>query len=183
MAKRRLLQWMRDRLNSHAEIVVIPAKAKKLLVSAYSKAEPLVVGIVQKRYPQRDMDVLLKYDCARRHAKIKMQFPSGVVTEFEFDEEHGGAYVPGGRCNHVFLADAATAAAVDKWEVARGEYKEERKRRLAAYSALIAGSSYVEDIIAAWPEAGNILPAGSPLIPLGPEQIALVEADQKERAA
>lgn len=184
MAKRRLLQWMRDRLNAHADKVVLPVKEKKALDGTYAKAAPLVIAVVIKRYPVADMKILQKYAAGKQRDKIKLQFPNGVVTEFSF-EAGKGPYTSceNGYSGPIFLADAATASAVDKWEVARGEYNEERKKRLAAYQALIAGSGYVEDITSVWPEVNGILPAGSPPIPLGPEQIALVKADQRERKA
>lgn len=183
MAKRRLLQWMRDRLGSHAEKVVIPIREKKVLDAAYKKAETLVLGAVAKRYPIADMKVLAKYESASQDKTIKLQFPNGIVTEFEFDEDHGPRTPNTRNYSRIYLADAATATAVDRWETARGEYTEERKKRLAAYAALIAGAGYVEDVTEVWPEAKTILPAGSPLIPLGPEQIALVKADMRERTA
>lgn len=181
MAKRRLLQWMRERLNAHADKVVVPIKAKKILDAAYKKTEPLVFAAVAKRYPTADMKVLRKYECAAQEEKVRVQFPNGVVTQFEFERERG-PYTPGHR-SIMFLVDSATAAAVDKWETARGDYNEERKRRLAAYYALVNGAGYVEDIVDVWPEVKDILPAGSPPIPLGPEQIALVKADMRERKA
>jgi hypothetical protein len=182
-AKRRLLQWMRDRLNSHADKVVIPTRHKKALDTAYAKAAPLVLATVAKRFPVADMKVLQRYQAGDQHDEIRLQFPNGVVTEFKFDKD-AGPYTPDAKYSRqIYLADAATAAAVDRWEVARGEYEEERKKRLAAYTALIAGSGYVEDIIDLWPEAKNILPVGSPPIPLGPEQLAIVKADLRERVA
>lgn len=183
MAKRRLLQWMREQLSAHANKVVIPVKEKRALEAAYAKAEPLVLAVVAKRYPAADMKVLAKYECASPDARVKLQFPNGVVTEFEFEKDRGPITANTSSYGRIFLTDAKTAEAVEKWETTRDDYAAERKRRLAAYAVLIAGAGHVEEVIEAWPEAKGILPAGSPPIPLGPEQIALVRADQKERAA
>lgn len=182
MAKRRLLQWMRERLSGHADKVVLPVKEKKALDAAYAKAAPLVRGVIAKRYPPADMKVLQRYEAGKQRDEFKLQFPNGVVTQFTFDDGDGPYTASCGYSSPMYLADAPTAAAVDRWEVARGEYNEERKKRLAAYGALIAGAGYVEDITDVWPEVAGILPAGSPPIPLGPEQIALVKSDLKERA-
>lgn len=182
-AKRKLLQWMRERLSSHAEKVVLPAKELKALEAAYAKASALVTAAVVKRYPAADMKVLERYSAGERRSTYRLQFPNGVVTEFKFEDEKG-PYTPDlGYNSCMFLVDAPTAAAVDRWLTTRGEYDEERKKRLAAYGALIAGAGYVEDITDVWPEVRGILPAGSPPIPLGPEQIALVKSDMKERKA
>ena len=181
MAKRRMLQWMRDRLENHAEKVVIPAVERKALDAAYKRAAPLVVAVVAKKYPPADMKVLQKYNAGAQHDTTKLQFPNGVVTQFEFDKDAGPYTARASYDDRIFLADAATAAAVEKWEAARDAYKIERKRRMDAYKALIAGAATIEDIIAVWPEVSGVLPAGSPPIPLGPEQIALVKADLRER--
>lgn len=183
MAKRKLLQWMRERLSSHAEKVVLPVKEKKALDAAYAKAAPLVLAVVAKRFPVADMKVLLRYESGGKSQKAKLQFPNGVVTEFTFADDQGPVTPNNNSYGRIYLTDAPTAAAVDRWEVARGEYNEERKKRLAAYGALIAGAGYVEDITDVWPEVKGILPAGSPPILLGPEQIALVKSDLKERKA
>lgn len=183
MAKRRLLQWMRDRLNSHADKVVLPVAEKKVLDAAYKRAEALARSAVQKKYPPADMRVLEKYKCVSREVSIKFQLPNGVVTQFMFNGDDRLAIPSSWSYNEIFLADTATANAIEKWTTARDAFKTERTKRLTAYKALIDGSGYVEDIAEFWPEAKAILPAGSPPIPLGPEQIALVKADLRERKA
>lgn len=183
MAKRKLLQWMRERLNSHAEKVVAPAVEKKALDVAYKKADALARAAIQKKYPPADMKVLEKYKATDRAYSIQFQFPNGVVNQFNFEVADLPVKPTSAPYNEMFLADAATAAAVEKWATARDAYSAERKKRLDAYRALILCASYVEDIVEMWPETASILPAGSPLIPLGPEQIALVKADLRERKA
>lgn len=183
MAKRRLLQWMRERLNGHAEKVVLPAVEKKALDAAYKKAETHVRAAVQKKYPPADMRVLEKYKATNKCCQVNFTFPNGVVTQFSFSGDER-PLVPGSApYREMYLADAATAAAVEKWIAARDAYTAERKKRLEAYRALTLGASHVEDILAVWPEAAGVLPAGSLPIALGPEQIALVKADQRERKA
>lgn len=184
MAKRKLLQWMRDLLTKHAEAVVIPLAEKKALDAAYKKAAPLVRALVEKRFPPADMKVLKKYGAACELCAAKMTLPNGVVTEFKFNEGDQPLGRDSYEYRHVMhLGDAKLAAAVEVWLAAIETFKAERAKRLTAYKALIAGSSNVEDIVDFWPEAKGILPAGSPPIPLGPEQIALVKADLRERKA
>jgi hypothetical protein len=184
MAKRKLLQWMRERLISHADKIVIPVAEKKALDAAYRKALPKVLAVVQKKFPPAEMKVLAKWRAVCNCDAAKLQYPTGVVTEFKFHADdkpqRASDYEYRGQ---MYLVDAATAAAVDAWKSAAELYESERGKRLVAYKALIAGASTVEDLTDVWPEAKGILPAGSPLIPLGPEQIALVKADQRERKA
>lgn len=184
MAKRRLMQWMRDSLKGHANTVVVPPKERKALDAAYRKAEPLVLAMVAKRFPPAEMKVLAKYGCTAALTKVRVQLPNGAVLQFEFDGERAPK-TPDTYSyrNTMFVADATTGAAIERWEAAVKAYEEERQKRLAAYKALIDGASYIEDVIDVWPEAAGVLPAGSPPIPLGPEQIALVKADLRERKA
>jgi len=56
MAKRRLLQWMRDRLSSYAEKNVAPATETKALTAAFKKAEPLVRKVVEAKFKPADLE-------------------------------------------------------------------------------------------------------------------------------
>jgi hypothetical protein len=184
MAKRPLLMWMRDKLRRHAEEVVIPTKEKRVLDAAYAKAQGLVRAIVEKKFPPDAMKILEKFHVATAIEDPQLQFPNGVVTEFKFGESDMPLRPDTYEFNRqIFLADTKTAEAVEKWVTARDAYKAERSKRLTAYGALIDGAKFVEDISDMWPEVKGLLPAGSPPIPLGPEQIALVKADQRERKA
>lgn len=184
MAKRRLLQWMRDRLCAYAQNIVLPPVEKRNLDAAYKRAATLVTNVVTKKFPVSEMAVLNKWKSATHCIEPKLQFPNGVVAQFIFVADEAPLRPDEfDYRNQVFLADAATAAAVDKWLTCKEAFETERKKRLSAYAAMIAGAGYVEDVIDIWPEAKTILPAGSPPIALGPEQIALVKADQRERKA
>jgi hypothetical protein len=184
MAKRKLLQWMRERLKAHASEVVTCSTEKKVLDAAYSKAAPLVTAVVQQKFPPADMKVLKKWHSACFCSAVKLSNPDGAVVEFKFENEDGPLRADHYEYRHqVYLASAATAAAVEKWKTASDAYTGERKKRIAAYGAMIDGSSTVEDLIAMWPEAAGVLPSGSPPIALGPEQIAIIKADLRERKA
>lgn len=183
MANRKLLQWMRERLQQHAEKIVAPATETKAMEAAYKKVMPLARALVQNKYPPADMKVLLKYKTAHPEGSLKLQFPNGVVTQFHFQADDSPLHPSSCRYGEIFLADAALASAIEKYQSTQDAYVSERKKRLDAYRALTLGASYVEDVIEVWPEAAAVLPAGSPPIALGPEQIALVKADQRERKA
>jgi hypothetical protein len=182
MAKRKLLQWMRDRLCSHADKVVIPVKQHRALEAAYAKALPLVRAMADKKFPPSDMKVLTKYAATCIVSSAQITFPDGSVRQFTF-RDADKLTVASGYSRHMYLADAKTAAAIDAWQTAEETFKSERNKRLAAYKAMIAGSSFVEDVIEVWPEAKGVLPVGSPPIALGPEQFATIRADQSERKA
>lgn len=184
MAKRKLLMWMREKLIAHATNNVAPAKEAKALAAAYKKAEPLVRKIVEAKYKPADMAVCQKYDLTKPDACIRVQFPSGAVEQFDFASTEIAPIVTKGSCySRMYLADEKTANAVEAWVAARDAFKAEAKRRVQAYTALVHASTSVEDVIAAWPEVANLLPAANDLIPINPEQIAILQADMREREA
>lgn len=184
MAKRRLLQWMRDKLILHASTAVSPVKEAKALTASYRKAEPLVRKMVEAKFKPADMVVCEKYGLTRNDSCIRIQFPSGAIEEFTFNEAEVAPFVVGGNCySRMYLADEKTATAIEAWVTARDAYKAECAKRINAYKALVLASTTVEDVIAAWPEVANLLPAASDLIPINPEQIAILQADLREREA
>lgn len=184
MAKRKLLQWMREQLKEHAEKVVLCSAEKKALDAAYKKAAPLVTAIVHQKFPPAEMKILSKWKCGSVKDDPKLSIPDGTVIQFVFERDDYPACPSGYEYNRqIYIANATVAAAVEKWIAARDAYKAERKKRLDAYSAMIDGSSTVEDLIGVWPEVAGVLPAGSPPIALGPEQIAIIKADLRERKA
>lgn len=184
MAKRRLTQAMRDRLVLYAQKNVAPAQETKALAAAYKKAEPLVRKIVEAKYKPADMVVCAKYELTRPDACVRFQLPNSVVTEFSFESEAVAPIVVGNNCySRMYLADEKAAAAIEAWVSARDALKVEFKKRVEAYHALAAGSTYVEDVVAVWPEVADLFPADNALIALGPDQIALVRADIQERKA
>ena len=185
MANRvRLLQWMRSRLNELADKIVEPKKEKRVLEAAYGKAEPLVRKIVETMFPPREMRVLQKYKAASGYKDVKVAFPNGSVEEFVFASD-AAPTVPSDYDSRrqIYLADERAAAAVEAWRDALTAYIGERKTRLAAYHALIAGSSYLDEITLIWPEAEGAIPSNNLPIALNPEQIALVKSDVRERKA
>src|ERR1700728_3939839 len=184
MAKRKLLQWMRDQLKEHAEKVVLCSAEKKALDAAYKKAAPLVTAILHQKFPPSEMKVLAKWKATSFEDDPKLSTPDGSVTQFIFDKDDYPMKPNSWDYDRqIYIANATVASAIEKWIIARDAYKAERKKRLDAYSAMIDGSSTVEDLIGVWPEAAGVLPSGSPPIALGPEQIAIIKADLRERKA
>lgn len=184
MAKRKLLRWMQDKLIAHATNTVSPAKEAKALTAAYRKAEPLVRKLVEAKYKPADMLICEKYGLTRRDSCIRVQFPNGGVEQFNFTEEETSPIVPDGSCySRMYLSDEKTATAVEAWISARDAFKSESTRRINAYRSLVMASTTVEDVVAAWPEVAGLLPPPNALIAFDPEQIAILQADQREREA
>lgn len=185
MAKRILRVWMREKLIAHAETNVSPAKEAKALAAAYKKAEPLVRKLVEAKYKPADMAVCAKYDLTKPDTCIRVQFANGGVEQFEFANSESAPIVTSkGNCySRMYLADDKATAAVEAWVSARDAFKAEKNKRIQAYKALVNVSSTVDDVVAAWPEVAKLLPEATDLIPINPDQIAILQADLKEREA
>src|SRR6185437_10270267 len=137
MAKRRMLQWMRERLHAHADKVVMPAVEKRALDAAYKKAAPRVLAIVHKKFPPAEMKVLGKWGSAAVRTEATLQYPTGAVVKFVFlDDEKFDCPQTYEYRSQMYLADGATATAVDAWLSAKEAFDAERKKRLTAYKAL-----------------------------------------------
>lgn len=184
MARVRLTSSMRSRLNELAGKTVEPKKERRALDAAYAKAEPFVRKIVEAMFPPHEMRILQKYKSAGTNKGVKVAFPNASVDKFDFEPDRA-PLVPNGYDfhNQIYLADEVAAAAVEAWRDAVTAYTTERKTRLDAYYALIAGSTFLDEITAIWPEAEGAIPSNNLPIALNPEQIALVRSDVRERKA
>lgn len=181
MAKRRLTQRMREMLISHIQGVVSPKKELASLEAAYAKAAPLVMADVHKKYPPNDMKICRKYDATFVDDCIKLSFPDTSVHMFNFAEDTGPLVTKRTYNNQIYLASDRTAKAVEVWISAKECFDKAQKDRVAAYKALVHGAGYLDDVVEVWPEARTIIPLNALPIALGPEQIAIVKADLKER--
>ena len=151
--------------------------------AAYKKADPLVRGMVEKKYPPGDMKICEKYGLTQYDSCIRLKYPNGVVQQFQFSgEKYTHPMVPQGYCHsRMYLADQKTADAVEHWADAAKAFKEEKEKRIKAYEALIKGSRYVEDVAEVWPEAATIFPSEGRLILLNEDTLATIKADLKEQ--
>lgn len=185
MTKRRMLQWMRDKLISHASDHVSPVAEAKVLAAAYKKAEPLVRKIVEAKFKPADMVVCEKYGLTQHDSCIRVQYPSGVVQEFRFASEETAPLIAAkGNCyGRMYIADDKAAAAVEAWVTANEAFKKEKTVRVNAYKALVMASGTLDDVIEVWPEVADLIPPANQMIPINPEQIAILKTDLRERKA
>lgn len=185
MAKRRLLEWMRDRLNAHVSEKVDPPLERRAMDAAYRKLAPAVTRVVQKKYKPTDMAVLEKYEVARRDTCVTLTLPDARVVQFRYRTEEEAPTVAATRdcCSRMYLADESLAQLYDAHWKAAEAHKNETKRRVEAYRTLVKFAVTVEDVVEVWPEAAQILPATALSAPLTDAQLALIRADTSERAA
>lgn len=183
MAKRRLLEWMRDRLSSHVHEKVDPAAERKAMDVAYRKITPMVTRMVARKFKPEEMKILAKYSVSNEDTCIHITMPDSRVVEFEL-READAVTVPYGRCqNRMYLGDDVMMAAYDVHQKAVEAHEAETKRRIEAYRVLIRSATTVEDIVEVWPEAAALLPATAVMAPLTEDQLALIRADTQQREA
>lgn len=183
MAKRRLLEWMRQTLNEHVYKSVDPAAERKAMDSAYRKVAPMVARMVARKFKPEEMKILTKYGVSTEDTCIRITMPDSRVVEFELREAEA-VTVPYGRCqNRMYLGDDILMAAYDAHAKAVEAHKDETARRIEAYRTLIRSAATVEDIVEVWPEAAKLLPATAVMAPLTEEQLALIRADTSQRVA
>jgi hypothetical protein len=175
---------MREKLVSFADQTVAPVAQQKALDATYKKAEPLVRKIVEAKYKPADMAICAKYSVTTPDTCVRIQLSDGAVKEFTFSPPETAPIVVKGSCySRMYQADEKTSAAIDAWLTAKDAFRDEKRKRIEAYRALTLGSTSVEDVLAVWPEVACLLPADNALIALGPDQMAIIEADKKERKA
>lgn len=107
MAKRRLLEWMRERLNRHVSEKVDPVVERKAMDGAYRKIAPMVIRMVARKFKPEEMKVLAKYGVSDKDTCIRITMPDSRVVAFEL-RETDAVTVPSGGCqNRMYLGDEA----------------------------------------------------------------------------
>lgn len=185
MRKVLLTQTMRRTLLQDAEKMVCPRTLKESVNKAYDRTAPKLLVFIEKRFPASDMAVLNKYSETREQNNWSFRFDNGVVDQFNFItpilRPDGYSYN-----GSVLLATGETIwTRFEEWKDASKAFEAEKRKRIDAYSAVLRGSRYLEDVAQIWPEVVKYMPSPALPILLNPEQVALVRADlaeQKETA-
>jgi hypothetical protein len=175
---------MKRLLRSKVAEQVEPKALKDTLSKAYAKAAPLLITAVHNKYPEVEMKVLRKYNHVNTERNVRFLLPDGGVEQFIFDEDMAVDMPSRVGYFNTTLIPAVTGVAHDAimaWSKAYAAYNAEYSKRTNAYDALIESATYLEDLLEVWPEAASLVPNNGMLIALGPDQIALIKADRKER--
>lgn len=157
MAKLRLNKEMREALTQFASANVSVPDADKRADKAYSIALPLVLAAVAKKYPETDMAVLAKY---------KLSEPDKCLIGYSENSQQltficrtGDApIVPNGYCHaRNYSWSAKCASAIEEYNFAAEQAKDERRKVLRDYDVLIASYQTAEDVLEVWPAAQTVL--------------------------
>lgn len=125
-------------------------------MDAYAAAEKAAAKLVardtRKRYPTRDMKVLVKYGKAGPAVTVRGSCPSGEVVRFDFSDQSTAPLVPDYMGTIVRFADD-TATAVEEARRAEEKRSVALSKVRADYDALITSATTFEQIVADWPAA------------------------------
>lgn len=184
MAKKVLNKSHREVLERHASQLVNQTEDRTALDAAYEAAAAMVAGLVEKRYPKADMDVLKKYDLGRTDSCIYVSPGYGGYERFDFNvTDTRIPRVPERWCNtrQPHLMDEAEAAIFDAWKSARDAYRRSVDKRMSDFKALISVSRTFEDVEEVWPAAGalreKICGKNTAIATINDEVIARLKAD------
>lgn len=180
----RLNAGHRDTLNNFARQVVDAPDEQKVLDKAYNKAAPLVLKVVEKEYPEKDMVVLKKYECASRDACIDLKGPDSTTKRFLFKDPETAPYVAKKTYyGKFYLADAKTYEAVEAWHDAKQAVEKVINDKLSKLRAFIRAATNFEQVLEVWPEAKRVALHISKNLPvaLNDADIASITADSLRR--
>lgn len=186
MTKTRLRVGHRDWLYRFMESTVTLDYKRGKLDAAYLEAAPLVLSVVESKFPPDDMKILKKYNKAVPDACIKVILPVGGVEQFDFrpgDEPLVAKQTYNGQT--YLIDDDETATAIQKWVKERDKFKEQLDSLIKDYKSLIYGSRTFEDVVSVWPEAealrGQICGVQLPST-ITPELANRIKRDMRTRA-
>lgn len=188
----RLTIEIRHALNSMVrEKITYPAfddaeeKAREALFEA-------ITNSIEREFPQKDMKVLAKYDCAEkfngwhcvmlfdsRRVDMRSSYSNDPVLPVPFKSTLLVRHRP------VIRLNADETAVYDKWATARVQQTTQQEKGWADYYALIKGSTTLEQVEKVWPAAAAVrtkINRSLPVIVLD-DVIKRIAADQKKRAA
>lgn len=198
MAKAKLFIRHKEMLQTFARKSVRADDEKNVMDDLYAKIAPLVKAVVEKKYPPKDMKVLLKYEQSYRDECINLSGHDGQVRRFNFrtvskvvtqeDEELMDfiPYVPGapsgyGCKNRVYVADKVLSELIDDYNQAKTVFDAEIAGKYAKYKAVIQASNFYEELLQIWPAAEalreEIMSDRQSLTILSPELIEQIKAD------
>jgi hypothetical protein len=152
--------------------------------AAYDAAADAIHAVLVGKFPQKDMKVLARYDCAQEDACIYISSGGYRNDRFEFrDGDKRIVFRPGTSCNQrsPHLLDGEAQLAFDAFQLATKARDAEIKARLSDYKALIYGANTFNEVVAVWPAADalrdSIIGSGTALMVLSGDVIDRLKVD------
>lgn len=163
MRKTRLNGTYRQRLKTLVQEIVQAPVEEAIMIAANIAVAPLILAVVNAKYPVADMAILKKYEAASPDRCINIQGPSQGVSEFKFLTVESAPLVARNcHWNQIYLIDQETLDLFLAWEEAETKWDDALKTKRSDYYSLINSSTTFEQVIEIWPEASRLLTKISP---------------------
>lgn len=187
---KRLNNGDRDRINRFAKQQVQATEDRTAFDAAYEAAADAIHAVVIAEHPQKDMQVLAKYDCAAPDACIYVSTGGYNYERFAYREGDKRIILrPSGdscRRQPILLRDDAEKV-FDAYLAAKKELEDARKARLKDFSALIYNTPSFNALAEAWPAVetlrGEVIGVANALSVLSEEVIDRLRNDAAFMAA
>lgn len=187
--KTRMNNAHRDVLREFAHKKIVEVVDRKLEDKLYAKLITKTNSVIRKKYPEKDIEVLRKYELTRVDTCLVFQFPSGRVGGITFEEEEAEdkiaemPYTRGcnSRAGEAFAVDSEIEELIEQYTKERDKNREIISNKRKDCNTLINFAKYVEDVlevIKVPKEIETRLTAKSTaLVALTPEVIGRIQAD------
>jgi len=165
MAKKRLNSKSRDLLIRlvHQKVVSDETQLDKL----ESKLNKLFIKDVEKKYPKKDMDILLKYERAILTTSVSLLFTDpledtdkAVHSTYTLKEPvllpSGGAHYAHTRGKLINNKDSALYKVFSEYRDLKDKLRKEETERRKPYFTIIEDCRYFEDVVEIWSEAEEL---------------------------
>lgn len=196
MATIRLNQEHRHYLLGLMRTTVKCPAEEKAVKTVQEKLAPLAKKMVTDRYPQKDMEILRKYEKAGVERQLNIQLTAGGVTQYTFDVDKNKSdadlYKDGDLAlaptyDHyrppMYVADEKFTTLANSCVLLEKAYKDAIDQKYRDYGALIQASTTLEQVEEVWPEAKVLrkrIEATLPVV-LSDEVMARIKNDSKTR--
>lgn len=195
MAKTRMNSGHRGVLKEFAESKIDEVVDRKIESKLYNKLVSTTNVAIRKKYPEKDMEILRKYQLTKVDNCLRFLFPSGRVDGFTFNGHNswGGAdegpseivdmpYTRGCfRTDDVFPMNEAFEEILGEHSKIKEENDKLKNQKRRDCNSLIDYAKYIEDVLEVIKVPKNIeeklLAKSTALVALSPDVIERIQAD------
>lgn len=183
MKNKRLSNGDRNTLTAFAKQQIEATEDKSAYEAAYERAATAIHEVVVAMHPQKDMQILAKYDCASPDPCIYVSTGGYNYERFEYvSGDKRIAQRPLRNCRtQTIVLEGEAEEAFDAWRAAKKALEDGRKQRLNDFRALILNSRSFNQVAETWPAAERlretIVGAGTALVTLSDEVVDRLKSD------
>ena len=159
MAKTRMTKNIKQMMINHAQKAAHAYVSSEKLDEAYKAAALMMIELVQKQYPTKDMAVMKKYKSTSTFNRVSCVSVAGRHFVFHFDFDNDQVTKPIGPIQVYNCKIGPVSETVDEacafHEDLQNKYDIAVEEVFAPYQTLINTSKNVEALIEAWPACAS----------------------------